>query len=219
MGIGFAGGEWRGGVFAYNTAVVHVDERFVHTTFVDRTIVERNTIVNNNHVAFSGGPGGINHPPTAEERIAEHEQHVQPTSFQRQHIQTAQSDKMSYAKANGGRPANLAVARPLQAESHSAPTASRGSEISASGRGQSAINNNSSKSNSGNFAGHTGAQTSASGAGRVNTETYNPSHANTVHNTATPRTPPQERPSAQPRTPPQERPAPAPKSNPKGHEK
>src|SRR5450755_899379 len=69
-GIGFAGGMWRGGSFAYNTAVMHVDERFVHTTYVDRTIVERNTIVNNNHVAYSGGPGGVNHPATAEERVA-----------------------------------------------------------------------------------------------------------------------------------------------------
>jgi hypothetical protein len=45
-GIGFAGGEWRGGVFAYNTAVMHVNEHTIHTTYVDRTIVERNTIAN-----------------------------------------------------------------------------------------------------------------------------------------------------------------------------
>jgi len=41
MGIGFVGGEWRHGFFAYNTAVMHVDGRYVHTTFEDRGIVER----------------------------------------------------------------------------------------------------------------------------------------------------------------------------------
>src|SRR5580658_3826021 len=57
MGIGFAGGEWRGGVFAYNSAVMHVGVGGAwggNRVYVDRTIVEHNTIVNNNHVAFSG---------------------------------------------------------------------------------------------------------------------------------------------------------------------
>ncbi len=35
-GVGFFGGEWRGGVFAYNTAVMHVDERYVHNTYVEQ---------------------------------------------------------------------------------------------------------------------------------------------------------------------------------------
>lgn len=88
MGVGFVGGEWRGGTFAYNTAVMHVGPG-IRNTYVDQNIVVRNTIANNNRVAFSGGPGGIYHPPTAEERIAEHEQHTAPTSFQQQHEQTA----------------------------------------------------------------------------------------------------------------------------------
>ena len=67
-GIGFAGGEWRGGSFAYNTAVINVNTTIVHTTYIDRTIVERNTIVNPGHVAYSGGPGGIHHDPTPEEK-------------------------------------------------------------------------------------------------------------------------------------------------------
>lgn len=118
MGIGFAGGAWRGGVFAYNTAVMHVDNRFVHTTYVDRTIVEHNTIVNDRHVAFSGGPGGIRHDPAPEERIAEHDQHMGRTSFQTEHVNAAMHDHSSYFKSNGGHPANLAESRPLRAESH-----------------------------------------------------------------------------------------------------
>src|ERR1700723_3272389 len=35
-GVGFVGGEWRGGHFAYNTAVVNVNPAVVHNTFVDR---------------------------------------------------------------------------------------------------------------------------------------------------------------------------------------
>jgi len=122
MGIGFAGGIWRGHDFVYNTAVVRVNTTIIHNTYIDRTVVERNTIVNDRHVAFSGGPGGINHPPAPEERAAMNEHHLAPTSFQTQHMNSAMSDHNSYFKANGGHPQNLAVARPLPAENHPAPS-------------------------------------------------------------------------------------------------
>jgi hypothetical protein len=121
LGVGFAGGEWRGGTFAYNTAVMHVNTTVIHNTYVNETIVHNTTIVNNNHVAYSGGPGGIQHQPTSEERIAEHETHTAPTTFQAQHVQTAQANKMSYAKANGGHPTMLAASKPLAVESRPAP--------------------------------------------------------------------------------------------------
>jgi len=133
-GIGFAGGEWRGHNFAYNTAVMHVDERIVHTTYVDRTIVERGYVARDSHVAYSGGPGGINHPPAAQERLAEHEQHTPPTSFQTQHIQAAQTNHQSYAKFNNGHPAMLAAARPLAVETHTAPSPPRALGSSNGGR-------------------------------------------------------------------------------------
>jgi hypothetical protein len=123
MGIGFVGGAWHGHDFAYNTAVVHVNETIIHTTYVDRTIVERNTIVNDHHVAYAGGPGGISHQPTADERVAMHEQHVAPTQFQEQHMQAARTDHTSYFNANHGHPQNVAVARPLPAEHHEPPAA------------------------------------------------------------------------------------------------
>jgi hypothetical protein len=121
LGIGFAGGEWRGGAFAYNTAVVHVNETVIHTTFVDRTIVERSTVSNPNHVAYAGGPGGIQHAATPQEQVALHETHTAPTSFQQQHENTFRADKTSYAKANGGHPSTLVASRPLAVESHAAP--------------------------------------------------------------------------------------------------
>jgi len=121
LGIGFAGGEWRGGHMAYNTAVVNVNTTIIHTTYVNQTIIQQNTVANPNHVAFAGGPGGIQHTATPTEQIAAHETHTPPTTFQAQHIQAAQADKTSYAKANGGHPTNLAVAKPLAVESHPAP--------------------------------------------------------------------------------------------------
>jgi hypothetical protein len=121
MGIGFAGGEWRGGHFAYNTAVMRVNTTIIHTTYVNETIVHNTTIVNTNHVAYNGGPGGIQHQPTTEESAAMHETHVPPTHFQQAHVQTAAADKTSYAKVNGGKPHTLAVAKPLAMESHPAP--------------------------------------------------------------------------------------------------
>jgi len=122
MGVGFVGGLWRGHDFVYNTAVVHVNNVYVHNTYIDRTIVERNTIVNERHVAYSGGPGGINHAPMPEERMAEHEQHMTPTSFQTQHRDAAMSDHNAYFRNNGGHPQNLAMERPMAHNEHMAPS-------------------------------------------------------------------------------------------------
>jgi hypothetical protein len=123
MGVGFAGGMWRGGVFAYNSAVMHVGVGGGwggNRVYADRTIVERTTIINNNHVSFNG-PGGINHAPTAQENAYSHETHIGATSFQSQHEVAARSDHSAYFNANHGRPANVAESRPLAAESHPAP--------------------------------------------------------------------------------------------------
>jgi hypothetical protein len=113
MGVGFAGGEWRGHDFAYNTAVMRVNNNSIHNTYVNTTIVRNNTIINNNRVAFSGGPGGIRHDPRPEERMADREQHMAPTNFQHTHESSAMGDRGSYFRNNGGRPSNAAVARPL----------------------------------------------------------------------------------------------------------
>ena len=123
MGLGFVGGAWRGHEFAYNTAVMRVNETVIHNTYVDRNIVERNTVARDSRVAYSGGPGGIRHDPSPEERLAEHDRHIAHTSFQQQHETAARSDRTSYFKNNNGRPQNVAVGRPLGAETHAAPAA------------------------------------------------------------------------------------------------
>ncbi len=114
MGIGLGGGAWRGGGFAYNTAIVHVNETVVRNVYVDRTVVERNTVVRDSRVAYSGGPGGINHPPTAEERNYMHEQHMGATAAQQQHVQAARADHSNYFNANHGQPQHAAAERPMR---------------------------------------------------------------------------------------------------------
>lgn len=116
FGLGFVGGEWRGGVFAYNTAVMHVGvgpgwggER----VYVDRAVIADHTVARDSRVAYSGGPGGINHPPTAQERTFMHEQHAGATAAQREHVQVARADHASYFNANHGQPQRAAVDRPL----------------------------------------------------------------------------------------------------------
>jgi hypothetical protein len=106
-GVGFGGGRWEGGHFAYNTAVMNVGGG-IHNTYVDRTV-----IVNNySHTSFNGGPGGIQARPTAQEAMAEHENHVAPTAAQQSHFQAAAQNKANFASANGGHPAMAAVQRP-----------------------------------------------------------------------------------------------------------
>ena len=130
-GIGFGGGMWRGGIFAYNTAVMHVGVGGGwggNRVYVDREVINRTTIINNNRVAFNGGPNGVRYQASAQERSYMNERHVQATSFQTQHEQAARGDRMAYAKANNGRPQNLVASRPLGQENHPAPGARPGNE-------------------------------------------------------------------------------------------
>lgn len=108
-GVGFCGGEWRGGVFAYNRAVANFGSVHVTNVYEDRTIVERNTIVNVNHVSYNGG-GGIGVRPTPMETRAANEQHLQPTSNQMQHQNFAAQDRSQLASVNHGTPGTMAAA-------------------------------------------------------------------------------------------------------------
>jgi hypothetical protein len=109
-GIGFFGGGWRGGVFAYNSACNNFGGVHVTNVYVDRTVIVNNTIVNNNHVAYNGGPGGINHAAGAQEMAAANERHLEPTANQQQHFQAAAQDRTQYAAFNHGRPGTPAAA-------------------------------------------------------------------------------------------------------------
>ncbi|MGB2634911.1 MAG: YXWGXW repeat-containing protein [Candidatus Acidiferrum sp.] len=149
-GVGFVGGEWRGGVFHYNTAVTSVNTTVIHNTYVNNTVVNR-TVVNNN-VSYNGGAGGVTAQPTAQERAAMNEHHVQPTSLQTQHEEAARSDRSMLASENHGRPAVAATAHPgvFKGEgvvaAHAAGNTNRPNNMQAD-RPPSARTNNSSNNN------------------------------------------------------------------------
>jgi hypothetical protein len=199
MGIGFVGGMWRGHDFIYNTAVMHVDDRYVHNIYVDRTIVERNTIVNDGHVAFSGGPGGIRHDPAPEERFAERDQHMQATGFQNSHESAAMSDRSSYVKNNGGHPSYGAVQRPLGTGPQGSPAVDRSKSAhdawstparTEQNQGGGGYQGTPANQGRGNY--------NPSNSGNADTRTYNASHSNTGN------APAQPAPKAQPHPQPQQ---------------
>ena len=109
-GMGFCGGEWRGGVFAYNSAVANFGGVHVTNVYVDRTVVERTTIINNNHVSFNGGEG-IQAHASSQEMQYEHENHINATSNQMQHENFARQDRSQLASVNHGQPATMASSR------------------------------------------------------------------------------------------------------------
>jgi hypothetical protein len=116
-GVGFVGGEWRGRAFFYNRAVMNVSVTNV-TNVYNRTV-----IVNENHVAFNGGAGGIQARPTPQEQQYMHEQHAPALAAQTQQEHMAMQNRENFANVNHGRPAIAATARPGDFSGHSAISA------------------------------------------------------------------------------------------------
>jgi hypothetical protein len=110
-GIGFCGGEWRGGAFAYNSAVANFGGVHVTNVYRDTTIVHNTTIVNVSHTSFNG-PGGVVRQPSAQEQQFSHENHIPPTANQRAAFQAAAQDRTQLASVNGGRPGTPAASNP-----------------------------------------------------------------------------------------------------------
>ena len=116
-GVGFVGGEWRGREFFYNRSVTNVS-----VTNVTR-VYNRTVIVNNNHVAFNGGAGGVQARATAQEERYAREPHQAALASQMQHEHAAAQNRQNFAAENHGRPAVAATARPGDFSGHSAVAA------------------------------------------------------------------------------------------------
>ena len=116
-GVGFVGGEWRGREFFYNRSVTNVS-----VTNVTR-VYNRTVIVNNNHVAFNGGSGGVQARATAQEERYAREPHQAALASQVQHEHAAAQNRQNFASENHGRPAVAATARPGDFSSRSAVSA------------------------------------------------------------------------------------------------
>ena len=112
-GVGFVGGEWRGGRFA-NTAVVNVNRAVIHNTYVNKTVI----VNNNTRTSFNGGPGGIGARPSRGEMSASRERHIQPTTMQVSHQHLAGTNRANFASENHGRPTTAAMSRVNTREAH-----------------------------------------------------------------------------------------------------
>jgi WXXGXW repeat (2 copies) len=106
-GVGFFGGEWRGGSFFYNRSVMNVNVTRV-TNVYERRVEVRNP----SRVSYNGGDGGINARPTAEEERYSREPHREALAGQRQQERAASRNRALFASQNHGRPAIAATARP-----------------------------------------------------------------------------------------------------------
>ena len=121
-GVGFFGGEWRGGSFFYNRAVMNVN--VTHVT----NVYERTVVVNSNHVSFNGGSGGISARPTPEEERYAGESHREALSAQTDHERAASQDRRMFASENHGRPAVAATGSPGEFRGHGAVAAKAAGE-------------------------------------------------------------------------------------------
>jgi hypothetical protein len=118
-GAGFVGGEWRGGGFFYNSAVMNVGGAHITNVYVNKTVIVNNTTVVNN-VSYNGGAAGTRSAPTPMEQRAAQEHHIQATPEQSQHETAAAKNPQLLAKNNGGKPAIAATAKPADFSAKSA---------------------------------------------------------------------------------------------------
>jgi hypothetical protein len=109
-GVGYEGGRWVNGVFAYNRAVNNFGSVTMTDVYEKAIAVEPGAT----RISFNGGSGGTTAQPTLREEAAAHEQHVAAISAQFQHERTASANKALLASENHGRPAIAATAKPSE---------------------------------------------------------------------------------------------------------
>ena len=108
IGVGYEGGRWENGVFAYNRTVNNFGRVSIAHVYEKTVIVDPAAP----RVSFNGGSGGTTARPTREQEAAAHEQHVAANPAQLQHERTASADKSLLASENHGRPPIAATAKP-----------------------------------------------------------------------------------------------------------
>jgi hypothetical protein len=150
VGVGYAGGYWRGGAFFYNRSVNNIGGARI-------TNVYNRTVVNNfaaNRVSYNGGAGGLRARPTSGELAAEHDRHIEATSMQRQHEMAAHNDRAQYASVNHGRPDVAATGKPGELRRANVARATRaGGPVNPSGHGTNRVMTARSKSPSSHGSG------------------------------------------------------------------
>jgi len=99
-GTGYLGGEWRGGVFAYNKTVNNFGSVKVVNTY-NKTVIQTTNVT---QVSYNGGAGGTTVKPTADQAAFAKEQHVAPTAAQTLQQHTASTNKALFHSVNNGNP-------------------------------------------------------------------------------------------------------------------
>ncbi len=111
-GVGYVGGAWHGGAFSYNSAVTNVNVTNIHNnTFATYNQPLAQNTAALSRVSYNGGAGGVTALPTAEERLAERDQHLPATQLQAKHQQMASTNHAQLASVNHGTPSLLATPR------------------------------------------------------------------------------------------------------------
>jgi len=105
VGVGYAGGYWRGGVFSYNRTVNNFGSVTINNTY-NKTVINNTSVT---RVSFNGGAGGTTAQPTPQELAAAKDPHTAATAAQSLHQQTASTDKSMLASVNNGKPAVAAT--------------------------------------------------------------------------------------------------------------
>lgn len=132
-GVGYQGGRWDNGHFAYNQSVnnfgaVHVENAYRQNV----------PIGNQSHLSFAGARGGIPIAPRTAERAAENEAHMPVTAEQTGHFASAVAHPGLAAGHDNGRPEIAATSRPgeFQGPGVVRPQAQRAAPVQHPGFGQ-----------------------------------------------------------------------------------
>ena len=107
-GVGYEGGRWENGVFAYNRTVNNFGGVRITNVYEKTVVVEPGAV----RVSFNGGTGGTTVRPRPAEEAAAGEKHVAAVPSQLQQERTASENKALLASENHGKPAIAATAKP-----------------------------------------------------------------------------------------------------------
>ena len=118
IGKGYEGGYWNSGHFTYNRAYTNVNQTVVRNVYNYRVV---NETVNVTHVSYNGGSGGVHVRPAPPEIAARREPVAPRMTAQVQREQAARADHTQFVAVNHGRPAQPALAHPLEADRNVRP--------------------------------------------------------------------------------------------------
>lgn len=105
-GNGYDGGRWNGQHFEYNRAANNFGSLHVVNTYQSNL-----TVVHHTNVSYMGGAGGLKTTPSAQNRQAEHDTHIQPTTEQVRHATATTANPKDASNHNNGHPANMTTPR------------------------------------------------------------------------------------------------------------